>query len=384
MKKLTILGSTGSIGKNTLEIVRQFPEHFQVIGLGAGRNIELLREQIVTFKPRIASVLDKTLARQLQNQLSVSGKPEVVWGTDGYCKIAKDPDVDMVVSAIVGGAGFLPTLAAIEASKDIALANKETLVMGGEIVTSLARERQIRLLPVDSEHSAIFQALQGNNQRELRKILLTASGGPFRKFTKTELKKVTPEQALDHPTWSMGSKITIDSATLMNKGLEVIEACWLFDVNPAQIEVHIHPESIIHSMVEYVDGSIIAQLGIPDMKTPIAYALTYPERFPVENPSLDLFATEKLTFYAPDFDRFPCLKLAYEALEAGGTMPAVLNAANEVAVGAFLKKHISFSEIPVIIERTMFQHKQESCKDIAEILSADKWARRTATKLIEK
>ena len=384
MKNITILGSTGSIGKSTLEIVRQFPDRFRVVSLGAGKNIDLLKKQVDEFRPRAVSVLDESVATQLGNLLSNPTDLAIYWGQEGYGKIASLPETDVVVSAIVGGAGFLPTVAAIKAGKDIALANKETLVMGGEIVTKLVREKNVRLLPVDSEHSAIFQCLQGNNRKDVRRILLTASGGPFRKFSKEEMRDITPNDALNHPTWAMGSKITIDSSTLMNKGLEVIEAYWLFGVEPGQIHIHIHPESIIHSMVEYVDGSVIAQLGIPDMKTPIAYALSYPDRLPIENPPLDLFSLRRLTFYEPDFELFPCLRLAYDALKAGGTMPAVLNAANEVAVEAFLTRKIPFLAIPEIIEQTMQRHQPSGGSEIEEILSADAWARETANSLIEE
>ena len=384
MKRLTILGSTGSIGRNTLEIVKQFPDRFEIVALGAGRNIDLLRIQVEEFHPSAVAVLDENIAERLEKLMGDSINVEIFWGEEGYKRIASFPDTDMVVSAIVGGAGFVPTVEAIKAGKDIALANKETLVMGGEIVTRLVREKNVRLLPVDSEHSAIFQCLQGNNRRDVRKILLTASGGPFRQYSKEEMNAITPEDALDHPTWAMGSKITIDSSTLMNKGLEVIEAYWLFDVKPERIQIHIHPESIIHSMVEYVDGSVIAQLGIPDMKTPIAYALAYPDRLPIENPPLDLFALKKLTFFEPDFELFPCLRLAYEALKFGGTMPAVLNAANEVAVEAFLTRKIPFLAIPEIIEQTMQKHELSKGMAIEEVLSADRWARKTAYSLIEE
>ena len=384
MKRLAILGSTGSIGKNTLEIVRQFPGKFDVVSLGAGRNVALLKEQIAEFRPAAVSVIDEKVAQHLRGFLATSRDVEIYAGREGYEKISTLEEVDMVVSAIVGAAGFVPTVSAVRAGKDIALANKETLVMGGEVVTRLVKEKQVRLLPVDSEHSAIFQCLQGNKKRDVRRILLTASGGPFREYTKQEMSKITPDDALNHPTWAMGSKITIDSATLMNKGLEVIEAYWLFDVDPEQIQIHIHPESIIHSMVEYVDGSVIAQLGIPDMKTPIAYALSYPDRLPVDNPPLDLIELRKLTFFEPDFELFPCLRLAYDALEIGGTMPAVLNAANEVAVEAFLGGNIAFLKISEVIESTMRQHQPRRDADVDDILAADAWARKTAYTLIEE
>jgi 1-deoxy-D-xylulose-5-phosphate reductoisomerase len=381
-KALSILGSTGSIGVNTLEVVRQFPDRFEVVALAAGRNIDLLFEQIRVFRPELVSVLDQHLAVQLQQRLqSESHQPEVFFGHEGYERVAAYPKSRMLVSAMVGAAGLLPTLAAIEAGKDLALANKETLVIAGEIVMRLARSKGINILPVDSEHSAIFQALHGNHREALKRILLTASGGPFFASTRDELAKVTPEAALRHPNWTMGKKITIDSATLMNKGLEVIEAHWLFDVPVEQIAIHIHPESIVHSMVEYIDGSVIAQMGIPDMKIPIAYALSYPERLPVQSPPLDLFRLRNLNFYPPDEEKFPCLRLAYEACRHGSTMPAVLNAANEVAVDAFLNGRITFLEIPQVIEKVMKAHQVNTSLTLEAILEADRWARQEARKI---
>ncbi len=298
-KKISILGSTGSIGRSTLEVIRQFPERFEVVALGAGSNAALLCEQIAEFSPRVVSVMDTQVASSLQDLLG--GKsgllPEILYGDDGHCRVASFPESDMLVSAMVGAAGLLPTLAAIEAGKNIALANKETLVAAGEIVMGAAARKNVKILPVDSEHSAIFQALEGNHREALYRVLLTASGGPFFNMPRSELERVSPEAALCHPNWSMGRKITIDSATLMNKGLEVIEAHWLFGVPLDCISVHVHPESIVHSMVEYVDGSVIAQMGLPDMKIPIAYALGYPERLPMSCPRLDLFRLQKLSFY---------------------------------------------------------------------------------------
>lgn len=381
-KTLSILGSTGSIGVSTLEVVRQFPERFEVCALAAGRNIDLLLEQIKVYRPSLVAVLDQHLAAQLQQRLTAeSRRPEVCFGPEGYDRVATLPEVQMLVSAMVGAAGLLPTLAAIQAGKDLALANKETLVIAGEIVMPLAARKGIRILPVDSEHSAIFQALQGNQHHALKRILLTASGGPFFRRTPEELAKVTPEAALRHPNWSMGRKITIDSATLMNKGLEVIEAHWLFDVPVERIAIHIHPESIVHSMVEYVDGSVIAQMGIPDMKIPIAYALAYPERLPVQNPPLDLFRVGKLNFFPPDEEKFPCLHLAYEACRQGSTLPAVLNAANEVAVEAFLNGGIGFPEIPQVVEKVMKAHHAAASLTLESILEADRWARKEAATL---
>ena len=382
VKKISILGSTGSIGVSTLEVVRQFGDRFQVEALSAGRNISLLSEQIKEFRPRLVAVLDEKLAGELRKSLNgVSPKPEILFGSEGCSRVADFPDSHMVISAIVGAAGLLPTLAAIEAGKDVGLANKETLVVAGKLVMDLVAQKGVRILPVDSEHSAIFQSLQGNHASSLKRILLTASGGPFFRHTAEEIARVTPEAALRHPNWTMGAKITIDSATLMNKGLEVIEARWLFDIPVDRVVVHVHPESIIHSMVEYVDGSVIAQLGIPDMKIPIAYALGYPERLPVAGPRLDLFQLGKLTFFPPDDRKFPCLRLAYEACAAGSTLPAVLNAANEVAVHAFLEKRIAFTRIPEIIEAVMQAHQPAGPLSLPAILDADRWARNEARTL---
>lgn len=387
MKKkiLSILGSTGSIGVSTLEVVRQFPDLFQVAALSAGRNVGLLLDQIRTFRPRLVSVFDQGLAEELDRALlRDSWKPQILFGPEGYERAAECPEAGMLVSAMVGAAGLLPTLAAIRAGKDLALANKETLVVAGEIVINAAERRGIRILPVDSEHSAIFQALQGNHRNALKRILLTASGGPFFQKSSEELASVTPRAALCHPNWSMGRKITIDSATLMNKGLEVIEARWLFGVPVDSVAVHIHPESIVHSMVEYIDGSVIAQLGIPDMKIPIAYALSYPERLPVHGPPLDLFRLRNLSFYPPDQEKFPCLRLAYDACRKGATMPAVLNAANEVAVHAFLEERISFVEIPRLIETVMNAHEASPVLTLEAVMDADRWARAEAERLVEK
>lgn len=353
--------------------------------LAAGRNVSLLLEQIRTFQPRLVAVLNRELAEELSALLGPSDpKPEIVYSASGYEQVATLPEVDMVLSSMVGAAGLLPTIAAIKAGKHLALANKETLVIAGQIVMELAIQNGISILPVDSEHSAIFQSLQGNHRKSLRRILLTASGGPFFQKSLEELARVTPQGALKHPNWSMGRKITIDSATLMNKGLEVIEAQWLFGVPTDQIDVHIHPESIVHSMVEYIDGSVIAQLGIPDMTIPIAYALAYPERLPVRNPPLDLFHLQKLSFYPPDTDRFPCLRLAYEACAQGSTMPAVLNAANEVAVNAFLEEKIGFLDIARLIESVMKHHQISDELDLDAILAADKWARLEAERLVNQ
>lgn len=378
MKRISILGSTGSIGVSTLDIVSRFPERFEIVGLAAGGNIDLLKEQIERFRPKYVSVSEEAVA------LSLKGMDcHVLHGIEGAIAVATAPEADMVVSAIVGAAGLVPTVAAIKAGKEIALANKETLVMAGELVIREAREAGVNILPVDSEHSAIFQSIVGHNRDEIKRLILTASGGPFLNSPVERLKEVTPSDALNHPNWQMGKKVTVDSASLMNKGLEVIEARWLFDIPADRIDIHVHPQSIIHSMVEYIDGSVIAQMGIPDMRIPISYALSYPERLPVSLPSLDLLEIEKLTFMKPDHERFPCLNLAYNALKAGGTMTAVLNAANEIAVDAFLNNRIRFPEIPEIIEKVMSSHKNGAASHVDDILRADLWARGKAKELIE-
>ncbi len=383
MKNLAILGSTGSIGVSTLDIVAEHPERFRVITLTAGRNLALLEEQVRRFQPLAVAVLCSKDARQLKQSLGAAA-PEILSGVEGLMACACFPDVDMVVSAVVGAAGLVPTMAAIEAGKDIALANKETLVTAGPLVMAAVERKGVELYPVDSEHSAIFQALEGHRKGDVRRLILTASGGPFRNRALAELKNVTPADALAHPNWDMGRKISIDSATMMNKGLEVIEAKWLFDLPAERIAVHIHPQSIVHSMVEYVDGSIIAQMGIPDMRAPIAYALSYPERVPLNLPPLDLCSLGQLTFEEPDLSRFACLGLAYEALKAGGTAPAVLNAANEVAVEAFLEGDVSFLDIPVIIRAALDEHQPQPLEQIEGVLRADRWARSAARRFIHK
>ena len=382
MKKLSILGSTGSIGRNTLKIAEKFPEKFVVKALTARQNTALLADQITKFQPELAVVYDEALARELKSVLPAETDTDIMHGIDGYLAAATDGTADMVVTAVVGAAGLLPTLAAIEAGKDIALANKETLVMAGELVMAKARDKSVRILPVDSEHSAIFQCLNGNRRADLDKILLTASGGPFLNSPADAFRNFSPDDALKHPNWQMGSKITIDSATLMNKGLEVIEAKWLFGVSLKQIEVVVHPQSIIHSMVSYRDGSIMAQLGIPDMKGAIAYALSYPERLPLGQPLPDFAATGALTFQAPDYEKFPCLKLAFQAAKAGDTMPAVLNAANEIAVQAFLKQQIGFHHIAEVVARTMEKHQITPGAGLEAIQTADSWARQMAREVI--
>jgi 1-deoxy-D-xylulose-5-phosphate reductoisomerase len=380
LKKLSILGSTGSIGQNTLAVVEQFPENYQVEALAGGVNIELLNDQIQKFSPACVCVLDEQHAAQLKK--IVQRPVEIVYGPSGYEHVASYSRTDMVVSAIVGAAGLMPTIAAIRSGKDIALANKETLVMAGDIVMHEIKEHQVRLLPVDSEHSAIFQCLEGHQPQEFSHILLTASGGPFRNREFSTFKSIQPKDALNHPTWSMGQKITIDSATLMNKGLEVIEAHFLFDVQVKDIQVVVHPQSIVHSMVAYHDGSIIAQLGIPDMKGAIAYALSYPNRLPLNQPTPDFFDIQSLNFYKPDLDKFPCLSLAYDACKQGKTYPAVLNAANEIAVDAFLNHQIGFMDIPRWIEKALTHHTPERIMNLDNMINADKWARKVVKQWI--
>ncbi|MBT5868261.1 MAG: 1-deoxy-D-xylulose-5-phosphate reductoisomerase [Nitrospinaceae bacterium] len=380
MKKISLLGSTGSIGVNTLDVVERYPEKFKVIALSAGSNIEVFAQQIRKFKPAMAAIFDTTKVDALK-KLVGDLKVEIVSGAEGAVAVAALSEADMVVSGVVGSAGLLPAMAALKAGKTLALANKETLVIAGELVLKEAECQNTRIIPIDSEHSAIFQALNGEKPERIRKIILTASGGPFRTFTLKEMETVTVKQALKHPNWSMGAKITIDSSTMMNKGLEYIEAKWLFGVD-TQVEVIVHAQSIIHSMIEFVDTSIMAQLGIPDMRVPIAYALTYPDRFDSELPSLDLASMGELTFEAPDFERFPCLKLAMDAMDAGKTLPAVLNAANEVAVQAFLDERIPYKDIAEIIRMVMQNHNPVALQELQDVLEADRWAREETEKTI--
>jgi 1-deoxy-D-xylulose-5-phosphate reductoisomerase len=382
MKKIVILGSTGSIGTNTLDIVSKFPDQFQAIGLTAATNVDKLEKQVRTFSPAMVAMSDEHSARQLRARCN-GLRTKVTSGTEGLLATATMPDADLVISAIVGGAGLLPTLAAIRAGKSLALANKEPMVMAGRLMQDEARKANIRIFPIDSEHSALFQSMEGHRAVDIRRLILTASGGPLWNMTTEQMKHVTPEQALQHPNWKMGPKITIDSATLMNKGLEVVEARWLFDIPASQIEVLIHRESIIHSLVEYSDRSVIAQLGLPDMRTPIAYAMNYPERVPLDLPSLNLAEIGRLSFCEPDDERFPCLRLGYEALRTGGTMPAVLNAANEIAVQAFLDRKIGFPSIAATIRRTMDAHTPTEIVTLEDALQADAWARKQATRVIE-
>lgn len=383
MKSLTILGSTGSIGTSTLEIVASHLDKFRIAALTAGTNLDLFVSQIERFSPRLAVVLDAASAKKLAGLLPSQNRPEILWGVEGLVAAATLSETKMVVAAIVGAAGLVPTAAAIMAGKDIALANKETLVTAGHIFMDLVRKHRVRLFPVDSEHSAIFQSCEGHRSSDIRKIILTASGGPFLTTPVELLKNVTVTDALNHPNWSMGRKISIDSATMMNKGLEVIEARWLFDISPEKIEVIIHPQSIIHSMVEYRDGCVMAQLGTPDMKAPIAYALSYPERVATGVKPLDLTESAGLTFSKPDLERFPALHLAYRALGDGESMPAVMNAANEIAVEMFLAGRIAFSAIPALIERVMDKHQPVRLRSIADVLEADRWSRTTIREFLK-
>lgn len=386
-KGIAILGSTGSIGCNTLRVIESLGvNRFRVVALAAGLNVEKLADQIALHLPEVVSVESEAAAHELRARLFERNVdlPRIVIGEAGLVEVATHPQADCVVSATVGAVGFVPTLRALEAGKRVALANKETLVMAGELMTRAARKSGAELLPVDSEHNALHQCLRGEKRSEVRRIVLTASGGPFRTKNKAEIKEATVAEAMRHPTWSMGAKITIDSATLMNKGLEVIEAHWLFGFGPDEIGILVHPESVVHSMIEMVDGSVIAQMGITDMRHAIQYALTYPERHASELPPLDLAALSALHFEAPDLDRFPCISLAYRALNEGGTLPAALNAANEEAVGAFIEERIGLTEIPHVIEAVMNGHSNQPALEIETILEADRYARLAALSEIEK
>jgi len=373
MKRLSVLGSTGSIGQKTLEVVSQYPEALEVVALAAGSNVSLLEEQVRRFHPRLVSLRMQDAAEELRLRLSQEPSPsvQIQQGVQGLLEVATYPDSDLVVSAIVGAAGLQPTLEAVRAGKDVALANKESFVMAGQLIMTEAARRKIQIIPIDSEHSAIFQCLEGRKKRDLHRIILTASGGPFRDLPRENFPEITPKRALHHPTWNMGQKVTIDSSTLMNKGLEVIEAKWLFDLDIEQIDVIIHPQSIIHSMVEFIDGSILAQLAVTDMYLPIQYALSYPDRLPSRIDRLEFLHLPPLTFEPLDPDRFPCLSYAYEACRAGGSMPIVLNAANEMAVSFFLKKKIPYTAIPVLIRRALDSHQPRAVSDLEEILEID-------------
>jgi 1-deoxy-D-xylulose-5-phosphate reductoisomerase len=383
VKKLSILGSTGSIGVNALEIVANHPDKFQVVAIAGGGNLEKMQEQILQFHPPLASVTDPQSAKLLQKRLPQK-TTQILSGMEGLIAVASHPEAQMVVSALVGSVGLLPTLAAVKARKTLALANKESLVMAGEILMQEAKQKGVSILPIDSEHSAIFQGLAGHRREDIRKIILTASGGPFLCTPLEELAGVTSQQALNHPQWRMGKKVTIDSASLMNKGLEVIEAHWFFGIPTSKIEVHIHPQSIVHSMVEYIDGSVIAQMSIPDMRVPIAYALSYPERLDLKIPSLNLFQISPLTFNPVDKERFPALDLAYQALEKGGTMPAALNGADEVAVEAFLQGRLGFLQIPRLIRKTMDRVPSTELRSVDDVLHIHAWAKQEAQNLIAR
>ncbi len=382
IKHLSILGSTGSIGKNVLQIAAMFPDRYIIEALAVKNNVELLAQQILQFRPKLVSLFDESSVNQLKKRLPKDISVQILFGEEGYHAVATHSSVDMVVSSMVGSAGLLPTLAAIQAGKEIALANKETLVMAGEIIMQEAKKHNVRILPVDSEHSAVFQCISGQRKSDITKILLTASGGPFLHRPRNTFDSIQIKDALNHPNWEMGKKITIDSATLMNKGLEVIEAKHLFDISEQHIEVVIHPQSIIHSMVSFQDGSVIAQLGIPDMKGAISYALSWPERLPINQPVPDFAAIGRLDFERPDLGKFPCLAHAFKACRMGGTLPAVLNAANEIAVQAFLDQKLSFIQIPDVIDLTMNRHQIDKQPNLSDITEADQWARHQAHEII--
>jgi 1-deoxy-D-xylulose-5-phosphate reductoisomerase len=384
MKKITILGSTGSIGVSALDVLEKNPRKFRVAALAAGHNVVLLARQILKFRPAVVSVRTRQDARRLCDMLGSKHQIPVLYDEAGAEEVAAYPGADMVLSAISGAAGLKPTLAAMEAGKDIALANKETMVIAGPLVTKKARQKKIAILPVDSEHSAIFQCLAGQKPENLKRIILTASGGPFYNLSGADLKKVTLQQALKHPRWKMGTKITIDSASLMNKGLEVIEAKWLFDLDIGRIDVLIHPQSVVHSLVEFLDGSVLAQLGIADMRIPIAYALAYPRRLANDLPGLNLAKADPLAFLKPDMKKFRCLALAYEAGRIGGTAPVVLNAANEVAVAAFVENKICFNDLPKVIEKVLNRHHAQKNPSLEDILGVDGESRIQARSVLRK
>jgi len=383
MKGLSILGCTGSVGTNVLRIVDAFPGRFQVVGLAGGRNVAILAEQVARYRPRVISVVDAAARDALARLVDLSGL-RVGTGPEGMVEVATHEDARTVVASAVGALGLVPTYRALEAGKDVALANKETLVMAGALMLAQSKAKGGRLLPIDSEHCALHQCLDGRGPEEVRRLVLTASGGPFRNRARESFDRITREEALRHPTWSMGPKITIDSSTLMNKGLEVIEAHWLFGVPPAQVEVLIHPQSIVHSMVEFVDGTVLAQLGVTDMRLPIQYALSYPERWAAAIPGMDFSRGMHLEFDLPDHERFPCLGLAYRALEKGGTATAVLNAANEEAVAAFLDGRIPFNAIPESVHEVLDDHSSAAVSRLEEVLAADAWARERSREALRR
>jgi 1-deoxy-D-xylulose-5-phosphate reductoisomerase len=380
---LSILGSTGSVGCNVLRIVDAFPDRFEVVGLAAGGNVDRLAEQVARYRPRVVSVASEEARTQLAQRTDVSGLRLGV-GPEAAVAVATHPEATMVVAAAVGAVGLVPTYRALEAGKDVALANKETLVMAGELMVSQAKARGARLLPIDSEHCALHQCLDGRRPEEVKRLVLTASGGPFRNRPRESFRDVTPGEALQHPTWNMGRKITIDSATLMNKGLEVIEARWLFGVAADRIEVLVHPQSVVHSMVEFVDGTVLAQLGVTDMRMPIQYALSYPDKWPAAIPGIDFRGGLHLDFEVPDHDRFPCLSLAYRALAGGGALPTVLNAANEEAVSAFLDRRVPFPAIPEAIQEVLEEPGPRLVRELDDILTADAWARERTREALKR
>jgi 1-deoxy-D-xylulose-5-phosphate reductoisomerase len=383
MKGLSILGSTGSIGTNVLRVVDAFPGRFEVVGLAAGTNVEVLAEQVAQYRPRVVSVADRGALERLSRLVDLSGL-RTATGPEGMAEVATRAEASMVVAAAVGALGLVPTYRALEAGKDVALANKETLVMAGELMLARARETGARILPIDSEHCALHECLDGRRPQDVRRLLLTASGGPFRNRPRDSFDRITPAEALAHPTWRMGPKITIDSATLMNKGLEVIEARWLFGMGAAKIEVLVHPQSVIHSMVELVDGTVLAQIGVTDMRMPIQYALSYPEKWEAAIPGMDFTKALKLDFAPPDRSKFPCLSLAYLALEAGGTAPAALNAANEEAVAAFLDGRVAFPAIPESIQEVLEAEPRTSASTLEDVLEADRRARERARQTLAR
>lgn len=377
MKKILVLGSTGSIGTQTLDVIRENQDNFQITGLVCGSSTEALKKQINEFQPKVAGIFNKNA------KIKTSTKTKIYYGEENILKLIKQTECDLIVVAITGAAGLKPALAAIQSGKDVALATKEVMVLAGEQFVKEIKRRKLELFPIDSEHSAIWQSLRSGSQKEIEKIFLTCSGGPFKKKKTNELINVTPLQALGHPTWKMGKKITIDSSTLMNKGFEVIEAKWLFDISVNQIEVVIHPESILHSAVMFIDGSVIGQMSLPDMRIPIQYALSYPKRLKTKLPRLSLTDLSNLSFFKPDLKTFPCLTYAYEAIDKGGTMPTVLNAVDEIAVGLFLNQKIKFLDIPKIIRKTMDVHKIIKSPDFEQILIVDFWARSKAMEIYE-
>jgi 1-deoxy-D-xylulose-5-phosphate reductoisomerase len=382
MKAIAILGSTGSVGVTTLDVVDRFRDRFRVVAMAAGRNLGLFADQVRRFRPELVSVATAELARELADRLRPLS-PAIMYGDDGTIAVATHPAATLVMSALVGALGLRPTLAAIKAGKDIAFANKEVLVLAGEVVTRAVRRHGVRLLPVDSEHNAVFQCIDGRAPEAIKRVILTASGGPFRTWPAGRFVEITIQDALRHPTWRMGNKITIDSATLMNKGLEVIEARWLFDLPVEKIQVVVHPQSVVHSMVEMVDGSVIAEMAIPDMAIPVAFALAYPERLPLGHLApLSLVDCGRLTFEEPDFTRFPCLRLAYDALRAGGTMAACLNAANEELVAGFLAGRMRFTDLPRYLETVMERHDNVPAQSLEDLIEIDGWARAAARELI--